>query len=207
MTIKLLDGLQTKLQAPMSKSDTAITLAETAYARFESFSDGDYTYLTVRENSNYEIIKVALDDDSYVVTRAVGDTGPFNFSKNACVAFEMNSAVVSDIIANGGTEPTLCAITAGDNIEITGDGCDKTISMTFPECDAIKVGTHSLVIKDGCLVDEALCADDCTLTDGTYSNATLTVRNGMICAIVPGDNPIYTQASCSCCSCSDSDAG
>lgn len=201
-----LDGLTGKLTGTFASADTSFLANAAFVSDLESAlaSDGDYTYLSViGRNGGYEIVKVSNVAGDLTVDRGQGSTVAINAIPGSCVRFESNTVVLAEMIANGGIEPPVCELIAGEGITITPDGCRHTISVEWPTCDDQTFMGATFAVENGCLTVTEPDSCNCDPVDGTYENATVTVRNGRICAIQTGANPQYLAPSCTCCGCSN----
>lgn len=208
MALIALDGFKTKLTDPISRSDTALMIPPNAYAYIEDKlkNNGDYTYLSLTNKAGaYEIIKIENVSGDLAVIRGQGETEAIVASTGDCLVFEMNSLVVADIAGNG-VDPAVCEIKVAEDTPLTleKDGCIHTIGFEWPTCDEIDFMGAKFKIENGCIViEDEDC--NCSVLDGTYSNATVTIKDGRICSIQNGQNPQYVLPSCSCCGCSTGD--
>lgn len=84
--------LNTDVVLPLTSADTALLTS--------LISDGDYTFLTLREPTGVEIIKVENSCSSLTVTRAQDGTTARTFPKGSCVACEITPAMIKDLICN-----------------------------------------------------------------------------------------------------------
>ena len=199
-----MDGVRGSLTTSISASDTTLPLSYALANALETrlANDGDYTYLEITTSlGGYEIVKIINDAGNLIVERGAAGTSPINAPKGSCVGYAVNTAVITDLIAQGGIDPLVCEIVAGDGIEIAKDGCKHTVSVTWPTCDAVDFMGASFSVENGCLVIDAPDRCNCDPVDGTYENATVTIRDGRICAIQTGPNPQYLAPSCTCCNC------
>lgn len=205
MAFVAVDGLSGRLTKTLKISDTSFTADAAFVSRLESaLSDGDYTFLSVSTKAGaYEIIKVTNVDGEFTIERGQGTTSAINAAVDSCIKFEMNSVVVGELIANGGIEPAVCEIVGGDGVTVTKDGCKHIVSVDWPTCEEQEFLGATFKVENGCLVIEEPDRCNCDPVDGTYENATVTIRDGRICAIQTGANPQYLAPSCTCCNCNN----
>lgn len=208
MAFVALDGLTGKLTDTLVASNSFFTANPSFVHSLETSlaTDGDYSFLSIiGKTGGYEIVKVTNVDGELILDRGEGNTTAINAAIGSCIKFETSTVVLAEMIANGGIEPPVCEIVAGDGISIEKDGCVHTVSVVWPECDPYEFMGASFNVVDGCLVVEEPDRCNCDPVDGTYENATVTIRDGRICAIQTGPNPQYLAPSCTCCNCSEQD--
>lgn len=206
MPFVAVDGLSGSLTATLTSSATEFSANAAFVNRLEQAiaNDGEYTFLSLSTKSGgYEIIKVVNVDGEFTIERGQGTTVAINAPANSCLNFEMNSVVVAELIANGGIDPAVCEIVAGDGITLVKDGCVHTLSVAWPTCEAQEFMGATFKVENGCLVVEEPDRCNCDVANGTYENATVTIRDGRICAIQTGANPQYLAPSCTCCNCTN----
>lgn len=204
MAFKTADGLSSKLTQALTAAGTSISTDPSFTSKLMTIlpADGDYTYVTITTvNGGYEIIKIENNATGFAVIRAQGGTTAINAPIGSCIKFETNSLVVSTLIANGGVAPNVCEIVAGAGLELVKDGCKHTLSVKWPTCPERTFLGAKFKIENGCLIIEEPDNCGCVITNGTYENATVTIKDGRICAIQTGANPQYVSPSCTCCNC------
>lgn len=197
-----LDGVRGTLTQSLSVSDTAVSIsypmAQTVLDKL--VNNGDYTYLEVSTSLGaFEIIKVIRDGTTLVIERGRGGTVAINAPKGACIGYGVNTAVVSDLLANG-ADPAVCDIQVEAPLKLVKTGCLYKISLDWPsDCDEDTFMGATFKIVDGCIkiTEDDRC--NCDPIDGTYSNATVTIKDGRVCAIQAGQTPQYLSLSCPTC--------
>lgn len=148
----------------------------------------DYTYFTLTTRQGAEIVKLYNSNGTIRMERGQGDSSPLAASAGSCLCFKYNKLILDEYM-QGLFEPCQTTIVS-DDLEITppeeGE-CEWTINFTEEFKDRL----------DGCC-PEGDCPE-CNVVDGTYENATITIRNGRICEISQGRNIVYTGGSCCGC--------
>lgn len=87
------------LSAKLERGDLVLPLSRTDEMALKSYiPDGEYTYLTIRDTTGTEIVKVEHVCSELVLTRAQDGTLERTFPKGSCVRFEMTPAAVKDLI-------------------------------------------------------------------------------------------------------------
>lgn len=148
----------------------------------------DYTYLTLTSARGSEIVKVYKLNGIYYMDRGLGGTEPISAPVGACLCFQYNKLILDEYV-DSIQEPCRVTITSQDLLVTppTGDNCNWRINFTEDFKDRLDI-----------CCPEGDCPQ-CNVVDGTYENATITVRNGRLCAITNGRNIVYTGGSC--CNC------
>ncbi len=197
MPIKFLDNMcfnfidkldRTATVLPISNSDISTLCSE--------LGTDDYSYLTISSPTGTEIVRIQCVNGEIVIQRGQGDTQAQSHAKGRCACFKVNKLVIDDYV----NVPDICepTITTSqtDFIKITppaSDSCEWTIDIDEDILSCIED-----ICVDNC--------DPCVLPDGTYENATLTIRNGKVCGIANGTNIVYTGGSCCGCSSCNEDS-
>jgi hypothetical protein len=196
-----LDGVRGTLTASIKATDVTLPLSYVLATALDDklVNDGDYTFLEITSGSDYEIVKIFRADGELTIERG---SPAINAPKGACVGYGVNTAVVSALIGQGGNSPAVCEIVAGAGIKITKVDCKHTVSVEWPTCTGVDFMGATFKVVNGCLVVDEPNRCNCDPTDGTYENATVTIKKGRICAIQTGPNPQYLTPSCTCCNCS-----
>lgn len=125
---------RTTLNNKFLATDTVLPLTATDAAWLVSLiPDGDYTFLTLREPTGVEIVKVDNMCATLVVTRAQDGTTARTFPKSSCVSCEITPTVVKDIVCNYDCCDGPCPCTAVTAAGFTAPGGTVNVpySATF----------------------------------------------------------------------------
>lgn len=191
MALVFLDGVcvyttqninRSQTNLPLSPGDTTMIL--------NALGTEGHTYFTLTARTGVEIVKLYNNNGKVGMERGQSGTEPVSASAGTCLCFRINKAILDEYM-QGLFEPCQTTIIS-DDLEVTPpaeDECEWKINFTQDFKDRL----------DGCC-PEGDCPE-CNVVDGTYENATITIRNGRICEISQGRNIVYTGGAC--CSCGD----
>jgi hypothetical protein len=86
-------------------------------------------------------------------------------------------------------------------VTITTDTPDfiEIVAPTDPNCNWKVNIKQSFIDKFNECCPEDTC-NNCTIADGVYENAKITVINGKVCAVSNGTNIVYSSGGCCGCS-------
>lgn len=196
MAFKFLDGVCVTLTSKLEKTGTTLSINSTDMLKLTSaMSEGDCTFLTLTTPLGTEIVKVTAGCASaIVITRAQSGTSALTGASGSCLCFKINKAVLDAAgISAEVCSPTI--VTAQpEYLKITAPAtgeCEWTVDLS----DSLVALLKRLEADS----PEDTC-NNCTLSDGVYENATLTVVNGKVCAVTNGKNIVYTGGGCCGCS-------
>lgn len=191
MAFVFMDNVCVNTVQPIDRNSTVLPLSPSDKAfMVNSLSQDDYTYLTLTTNRGTEIVRVYVVNGVVRIDRGQGGTISMAAVTGSCLCFKYNKLILDEYVS-GIQEPCRVVISS-DDFEVTepAEGqCDWKINLTEDFKERL----------DLCC-PEGNCPD-CSVSDGTYENATVTIRNGRICEISNGRNIVYTGGSC--CNCSD----
>jgi hypothetical protein len=150
---------------------------------------GNHTYLTMGTISGSETIKVSCIAGQAVLERGQGGTVPLTGAIGVCLCFKINKLILDELGFKQACVPT---ITTSHPAYITitppaVGSCDWKVDLNANFLDRLNAC---------CPVD--LCAT-CTIGNGTYQNATITVVDGKICSVKNGTNIVYQSGGCCGC--------
>lgn len=191
MNLVFLDNVCVTLTDNLSSTDTVMPISTADKSKLTDLLGEDgYSYLTFNSSSG-TTEEVKIYTDSGEITMERGDS-PLSLPSGKCTCFKVTKSVLDDYLTN---PPELCEVTiesgSEDFIEVTPPdegNCNWVISLKQDFIDKL---------NDCCPEDDC---NNCTVTDGTYENATITVINGRVCSISNGKNIVYTGGS-TCCNC------
>lgn len=128
--------------------------------------EGDYTYLTISDRLNTEIVKATKTcfEGGVMIERGQGDTEPRHFPFGSCVTFEVTTPVVKDLICNYECcdGPCVCEGVAGAGITMptgivgvpytgtaifTGDTPMTLTAKGFPAWAEIFIGANYIRVS------------------------------------------------------------
>lgn len=190
MAIVFLDNICVTLTQSITSSTTILPISAAGKATLiDKLGATGHSYLTMTTATGTEIIRVSANSGEIVATRAQGGTSALVGPKDTCLCFKVNKLVMDEYNPAEPCKPTIVTDTP-DWIEIvapTGTSCEwkinikQTILDKFAECCP----------EDTC--------NNCTVADGVYENATLTIINGKVCGISNGRNIVYSGGGCCGC--------
>lgn len=95
-------ALSITLDAKLNKDDRYLPLSESNEALLVAAlpNEGDYTYLTIREPSGAEVVKVTNSCSVFTVDRGEDGTDARTAPRGSCVRWEMTPQQVKDLICN-----------------------------------------------------------------------------------------------------------
>lgn len=97
--IKELTGYSQVLTSKLDKAD--IVLPVGGDYLIEALPEaGDYTYLTIDDGVNIEVVRVYNDAGEILVQRGYGDSNPTSFPAGSCVSFKINGAWIADFVCS-----------------------------------------------------------------------------------------------------------
>lgn len=190
MALVFLDNFCLTLTGKLEKTDATLTAsAASLLSLCEKIGEGNHTYLTMGTLSGSEIIKVTCSGGTAVLGRGQGGTDPLTGSVGTCLCFKINKLIMDELgfktpcaVTVVTTQPDYITITAPEEGE-----CEWTVNLNEDFLERL----NACCPEDNC--------NTCTLSDGTYENATISVVNGKVCAVVTGKNIIYTGGTgCGC---------
>jgi hypothetical protein len=190
MALVFLDNICVTLTQSLAPNATTLPLSPASKALIaEKLGVTGHSYLTATTVTGTEIIRITANSGEVIAQRGQGGTSAITMPKDACLCFKVNKLVMDEYAPPGACAPTIVTDTP-DWIEIiapTGTSCEWKINIKqdvldkFAECCP----------EDTC--------NNCTVADGVYENATLTIINGKVCGISNGRNIIYTGGGCCGC--------
>lgn len=194
MALVFLDNTCVTLTSKLEKTDTNLPVSAADKATLcGALGNDDYSYLTLSTSLGVEIVKVSCMDGEPFIERAQGSSESVTGSVGRCLCFKVNQLVLDEYL----TGATACTVTveSADTAYVTvtepeEGNCNWTVDLSQELKDRLDVC---------CPEDDCDCGN-CTLANGTYENATITIIDGKVCAIENGKNIVYTGGSC--CSCS-----
>lgn len=184
MALVFLDGVCVTLTAGLSKTARSLQIsAASKQLLVDKLGNDGYSYLTLRNTLGIEFIKVQIENDEIVLTRAQGDSTGVTGKKGDCLCFEVTKLVLDAYNGNSEDDIKLCGITTKDTsfLNIIQNGCKVSINFT----DSFKT-----------IINDLTSLSNISLPNGTYENATITVQNGRITGVSTGKNIVYTGGSC-----------
>lgn len=189
MPMVFLDNICVTLTAKITAGATMLPLSGSDTQTLCEALGSNFSFLTMNTPLGSEVVRVSCVNGTVVAIRGqMGES--FSAAKGTCLCFKVNKLVLDNYLPQGFCTPTIITDTP-DFIKITpptGDGCEWKVSLNQDFLDKFA----------------ACCPDDdcnnCTVADGVYENAKITVINGKVCAISNGTNIVYTGGGC--CSCS-----
>lgn len=191
MALVFMDNVCVNITRAIDRNSLVLPLGPSDKAYFvDNLGEDDYTYFTLTTRLGAEIVRIYVDNGVVRMDRAQGGSEPLAASSGSCLCFKINKLILDEYVT-GIQEPCRPTIVS-DDLEITPpeeDECEWTINFTEEFKDRLDI-----------CCPEGNCPE-CGVTDGTYENATVTIRNGRICEISNGRNIVYTGGSC--CNCSN----
>lgn len=189
MAFQFFDNICVYTVQAIDRNSTVLPLGPSDKAMFiDSLGVNDYTYFTLTTRLGVEVVRVYVVNGAVRIDRAQGGTQPLSAPNGSCLCFKYNKLILDEYV-QGIQEP--CRVTiVSDDLEVTEpeEGCEWTINFTEDFKNRLDI-----------CCPEGDCPE-CGVTDGTYENATVTIRNGRICEISNGRNIVYTGGSrCGCC--------
>lgn len=189
MPMVFLDNLCVTLTDKLTSSSTALSLSASDTAKLCEALGTNFSYLTLSTPLGVEVIRVSCSGGSIAVQRAQGGTSAVAAAKGSCLCFKVNKLVLDNYLPAEYCEPTFTTDTP-EFIVITppADGeCAWKISISQEFIDRM----NTCCPEDEC--------SNCTVADGVYENAKITVVNGQICAVSNGTNIVYSGGGCCGC--------
>lgn len=193
MAFVFLDGVCVTLTSKLDSGSTNLTVSQSDISKLcEKLGDGNHSYLTMNTNQGSEILKITCNSSQIVLERGLSGSTALTGSVGRCLCFQVNKAVIDDYITSGlpeACEPTIVTDNE-DVITITPPeegSCEWVISLNEDFLDRL---------NDCCPEDDC---NNCTISDGTYENATISVVNGKVCSVATGTNIVYTGGGCCGC--------
>lgn len=61
---------------------------------------GDFTYLTIDDGMNIEVVRAYNDAGEILIQRGYGDSNPTSFPAGSCVSFKINGAWIADFVCS-----------------------------------------------------------------------------------------------------------
>lgn len=195
MAFKFMDNQCITLTSSIDRLTRAIPIGVGDKSKLQQYLTGpdDYTYLTITGYSGSEIVRVYFVNNIAYMDRGQGGSEPISAARGSCLCFKYNKLILDEYV-KGIQEPCRITIESDDLevIEPEEDNCNWIINFTEDFKERL----------DNCC-PEGDCPQ-CNVVDGTYENATVTIRNGRICEISNGRNIVYTGGSC--CNCGENNA-
>lgn len=192
MALVILDNICVTLTSVLAQTDTVLPISAAQAADVSALigTTGDHSYFTLVTPLGSEIMRVTTSGGSLFVQRAQGGTTALTGSVGQCVCFRYNKLILDEYVAPA--PPCEPSVVSGDAavIEVTppaSGACNWTVDLT----DAFKARIAAL---------ETAVGNMCTLPDGVYENASITVTNGNVCSVSTGTNIVYTGGGCCGCS-------
>lgn len=187
MALIFLDNVCVNTTARLSRTATILPLSSSDKEKICSkLRPNDYSYLTLQTTGGAEIIRVSCANGEVSARRAQGGTDALTAPTGACLCFKINQLVLDEYTPRDLCEPTIVTETPKfiEIIEPEEGECKWTVNVSQEFIDRMN----------------ACCPEDecgtCTVPDGVYMNATITVTNGRVCHIANGRNIVYTAGSC-----------
>lgn len=97
VAIKELAGYSQKITLKLEASDNTMTLKDDTLSDLLE-DNGDYTYLTIYDGVNREVVKAYKDAGEVLIQRGQNGTTASTFPPGACAKFEINSAWIEDFV-------------------------------------------------------------------------------------------------------------
>ena len=190
MSLVFLDAFCLTLTGKLEKTATSLTAsAAQLLSLCTKIGNGNHTYLTMGTVLGSETIKVTCTSGSAVLERGQGGTDPLTGAVGSCLCFKINKLILDELGFKTPCSPTIIT-TQPDYITITApatDSCEWTVDLNQDFLDRL----NACFPEDTC--------GTCTLSDGTYENSTITVKNGKVCSVSNGKNIVYTGGGCCGC--------
>jgi hypothetical protein len=190
MAIVFLDNICVTLTQSMAPNATTLPLSPASKTLLaEKLGTTGHSYLTVSTVTGTEVVRITTNSGEIIAQRAQGGTSAITVPKDTCLCFKVNKLVMDEYVTPEYCAPTIVTDTP-DWIEIvapTGASCEWKINIK-----------QDILDKFAECCPEDTC-NNCTVADGVYENATLTIINGKVCGISNGRNIVYTGGGC--CSC------
>jgi hypothetical protein len=190
MAIVFLDNICVTLLQAITPASTILPLSAAAKSLLTAkLGATGYSYLTLATVTGTEIIKVTANSGEIVAERAQGGTVAVTGAKDACLCFKVNKLVMDEYVTPDYCTPTIVTDTPAwvEVIAPAGVSCEWKVNIKTAIIDKFAE----------CCPDDA--CNNCTVADGVYENATLTIINGKVCGISNGKNIIYTGGGCCGC--------
>ena len=189
MPMVFLDNMCVTLTSAITAGTMNLPLSGADTLKLCSALGSDFSFLTMTTPLGSEVMRVSCINGTVVTTR--GQNGlSLSAAKGTCLCFKINKLVLDNYLPQDYCAPTILTDTP-DFITITPPeegSCEWKVSLNedfiarFEEC---------------CPEDDC---NNCTVADGVYENAKVTVINGKICAISNGTNIVYSGGGCCGCS-------
>ena len=189
MPMVFLDNICVTLTDKITSSSMTLPLSASDVSKLCQALGNDFSYLTLATPLGVEIIRVACVNGAIAIARAQGGSTAVAAAKGSCLCFKINKLVLDNYMPQEYCEPTFTTDTP-DFITITPPeegSCDWKISVS----EAFIARMNECCPEDEC--------SNCTVADGVYENAKVTVVNGRICAVSNGTNIVYTGGGCCGC--------
>lgn len=150
--VKIIDGYRAILKAKLVASAASITITRDDAIKLNPVGVGNYTYLTIRDRVNTEIVRYDHVEDwvasdpaliQLPVTRNMRGLGAKNFPYGACITSEVNSLYIDDLIASAqgciSAPASAAAVTTDEALPTSMVGGRTSILGTpagfFRQCD------------------------------------------------------------------------
>ena len=190
MALVFLDNICVTLTSKLTPTATMLPISPSGKQLLcEKLGADGHSYLTLSTNLGTEIIRVTCGGGEIVAQRAQGGTQAVTGPKDACLCFKVNKLVMDEYMPQDFCQPSIKTDTS-DYITITPpeEGkCEWTVNISEEFIERF----------------EACCPEDdcnnCTVADGVYENATITIINGKVCGISNGTNIVYSGGGCCGC--------
>jgi hypothetical protein len=189
MPMVFLDNFCLTLTDRLTSSQTSLPVSASAKQELCARLGSNFSYLTLATPLGVEIVRVSCVNGDIAVVRAQGGTSSVAAAKGTCLCFKVNQLVLDNYLPQEYCVPTIITDTP-DYITITApaDGsCEWKVNISDAFIDRMNIC---------CPEDEC---SNCTVSDGVYENAKVTVVNGKICAISNGTNIVYSGGGCCGC--------
>lgn len=193
-------GFSATLRSRLTAAALVLPLNDNDIARVAAALPGvgDYTRLVVGGPNRFEIVKVTgLAGGAVMIERNVEGTEPAAHVAGSCVSFAWTPMNLADFVTQGfgGAQPAVCEVVAGsDRIQVMQSDCSVTVDL-LPHAGAVWRAGNAEYSADsrGEITRHPLTTQ---LVDGEYVNATVTIRDGYVTAIVSGTNIVYSGGGC-----------
>ncbi|OLL27470.1 hypothetical protein BTH42_31995 [Burkholderia sp. SRS-W-2-2016] len=158
---------------------------------------GAYTRLTVGEPDDFEIVRVTgIVNGQVTIERAQENTRALSAAPGTCAAFVWTPQNLTDFIVQGfgGQTGSVCEVLAGSGrVTVERTGCSITVDRPAMRGATWRAGSREYTQDTA---GEIASAPFSGLVDGTWPNATVTVRDGYITAVQAGSNIVFSGAGC-----------
>lgn len=144
---KPVHGIDGTLLTGVSASATTLIVDDTTLCLLKRrLTSADYTYLLLRQNYDYEIVKTTgIVGNGVAVLRAQDGTSPLIFTAGAQVEFVLGAAAIQDVITDRGLAEV---VLDGDGIVTVTRNSANNYTISAPEITITSDSPNVLVSGD-----------------------------------------------------------